>query len=122
MDDLYHQEILDHYHHPDNYGELKNADFVISETNASCGDSFVFYIVLDKQKTKIKKLLFTGTGCAISTAACSMLTSELIGKPLKAVETLDVDYMQSLIGTTITPTRLKCLMLPVKALAKIHKH
>ena len=118
MDDLYHQEILDHYHHPDNYGELKNADFTLEETNASCGDGFVFYVILDDLGSTIEDLKFTGTGCAISTAACSILTGKLIGQPLSAIQKLDLDYMQSLIGAQITPTRLKCLMLPARALIK----
>jgi len=132
MDDLYHQEILDHYHHPDNYGELKNADLVIEETNASCGDSFTFYVKLKSRDRSsrdlpdpgmkspgidvIEDLSFTGTGCAISTAACSMLTGKLKGQPLSALKKLDLDYMQALIGAQITPTRLKCLLLPAKAL------
>lgn len=138
MDDLYHQEILDHYHHPDNYGEIKDADLTIEETNASCGDSFTFYIKLAKHTQAlpggvperqrraspgvgdiIQELKFTGTGCAISTAACSMLTSKLIGQPLSILKTLDFDYMQTLIGAQITPTRLKCLMLPAKALGQL---
>jgi hypothetical protein len=50
MDDLYHQEILDHYHHPDNFGDLKNPDYLIEETNASCGDSFTFYLKIKPSK------------------------------------------------------------------------
>jgi nitrogen fixation NifU-like protein len=124
-DDLYHQEILDHYHHPDNYGEIKNAGLVIEETNASCGDSFKFYIILDIQKSlprrqagKIQNLSFTGTGCAISTAACSLLTSKMKGQPLSKIKNLSPKFMQSLIGAQITPARLKCLMLPAKALKR----
>jgi nitrogen fixation protein NifU and related proteins len=132
MDDLYHQEILDHYHHPDNFGDLKNPDYLIEETNASCGDSFTFYINLDPSKTLpltkgelegviLQDLKFTGTGCAISTAACSLLTTHLKGKPLKEVENLDPEFMQTLIGSQITPMRLKCLMLPAKAMQKLIK-
>lgn len=119
MDDLYHQDILDHYKHPDNFGKLDHADHVIEESNASCGDIFKFYVVLDDQRSMIKDLKFEGTGCAISTAACSMLTSKLIGQPLSVLKNLDIDYMQSLIGAEITPTRLKCLLLPARALSQI---
>lgn len=118
-DDLYHQDILDHYNHPDNFGKLDHPDQVIKETNASCGDSFTFYIVLSNQKSVIRDLKFEGTGCAISTAACSMLTTKLKGQPLSALKDLNLDYMQRLIGTQITPTRLKCLLLPARALVQL---
>ncbi|OGV97118.1 hypothetical protein A2W24_00215 [Microgenomates group bacterium RBG_16_45_19] len=121
-DDLYHQEILDHYRHPDNYGRLKSADRVIKETNASCGDSFIFYVLINHQSLTIKDLKFTGTGCAVSTAACSLLTSHLKGKPVTALANLTPEFMQQLIGATITPLRLNCLMLPVKALSQIQPH
>jgi nitrogen fixation protein NifU and related proteins len=130
MDDLYHQEILDHYHHPDNFGALKNPDHTIEESNASCGDSFTFYLKIKPSKTlpltkgelegvMLQDLKFTGTGCAISTAACSLLATHLKGKPLKEVENLTLDFMQTLIGSQITPMRLKCLMLPAKAMQKL---
>lgn len=120
IDDLYHQEILDHYHHPDHFGQLENPDHVITETNASCGDSFTFFIKLDSRKSIIKHLSFTGQGCAISTATSSLLVTHLIGKPLREIAKLDITFMQQLLGSEITPMRLKCLMLPVKALQKIH--
>lgn len=119
MDDLYHQEILDHYYHPDNYGSLPSADYVIEETNASCGDSFTFYLKLDDLQSTILDLRFTGTGCAISTAACSLISRNLIGKPLSTIKTLDFPYLQSLLKVEIGAARIKCLMLPAKALNRL---
>lgn len=121
-DDLYQQEILDHYHHPDNFGELKHADEVIEESNASCGDSFTFYLQLDSQKNTIKQIHFTGQGCAISTAACSLITSALKNKSVSTIKSLNLDYMQTLLHTQITPMRVKCLMLPAKALSQLVKN
>lgn len=118
-DDLYHQDILDHYQHPDNFGKLDHPDQVIKETNASCGDSFTFYVVLDNQKSKIQNLTFEGSGCAISTAACSKLTTYLKGKPVGEITKLTPEFMQNLIGAPITPLRLKCLLLPAKALSRL---
>lgn len=122
MDDLYHEHILDHYRHPDNFGKLAKADYTIQETNASCGDSFTFYLILNNQKTKIKNVTFTGQGCAISTAACSLLTSKLKGQPLSILKNLNLDYMQNLLQVEIGAARLKCLLLPAKALSRLlHK-
>lgn len=119
MDDLYHQEILEHFKHPHHFGKLAKADLVIEETNASCGDSFTFYVVIDHLSSTISDLQFTGVGCAISTAASSLLIDHLIGQPVSALKTIDQSFMQALIGSKITPTRLKCLMLPAHALKKV---
>jgi nitrogen fixation protein NifU and related proteins len=139
MDDLYHQEILDHYHHPDNFGVIDHPDQTIDETNASCGDVFKFYVTLnhprgegsknllrgglkgssDGDSSIIEAVKFIGIGCAISTAACSLLTSYLKGKSISVIKNLDDKFMQSLIGAEISPARLKCLMLPARAVSKL---
>ena len=129
-DDLYQQQILDHYQHPHNLGELKDADLVLEESNASCGDNFTFYIKFNNpppfpkgelRGVVIDKITFTGTGCAISTTACSLLTDKLIGKPVSHINKLNLKFMHKLIGVEVTLLRQKCLMLPVKAVQKIYK-
>ena len=129
-DDLYHQQILDHYRHPQNFGKLPHADHIITETNASCGDSFTFYLKLNKplplekgelEGVVIKGISFTGTGCAISTAASSLLTQHLQGKSVEEINNIDQTFMQHLIGVKVTPARLKCLMLPAKALESLKR-
>jgi nitrogen fixation protein NifU and related proteins len=134
MDDLYQQQILDLYKNPTNFGKMRDADYIVTETNASCGDSYTFYIRLkkpshsgvalaapseDESSKQIETISFTGTGCAISTAACALLAQSLEGKPVSKVVDIDLDYMQQLIGSQVSTSRQKCLMLPVVALAKI---
>lgn len=122
MDDLYQQLILDHYHNPQNRGELENADLKQEEANASCGDEFAFFIKWGKDKRgnkTIQEISFTGQGCAISTAACSLLTEELKGKAAEVIPELTLEYMQSLLGIKVTLARQKCVMLPVRAMQKL---
>jgi nitrogen fixation protein NifU and related proteins len=88
MDDLYHQEILEHYQAPHNFGVLDGADHHLEEANHSCGDVFTFYIILDDHKSKIINLSFKGVGCAISTAASSLLLEYLKGKPVAELKKL----------------------------------
>jgi len=80
--DLYREEILEYYKSPANKGILKDADYVIDETNASCGDDIKLYLKFDK-KDIITDVKFDGHGCAISVATTSMLTEYLIGKSKK---------------------------------------
>ncbi len=122
MDDLYQQQILDHFKNPRNLGELDDADVVVKETNSSCGDSLTLYIKWGKDShgTKIiKDIKYKSLGCAISTAATSLLVEKLVGQPASVLSQLTPQYMQALIGAQITPSRLKCLLLPTKALSQI---
>jgi nitrogen fixation protein NifU and related proteins len=119
MDDLYHQQILEHYQAPHHFGVLDNADHHHEEANHSCGDVFTFYLATDEHKSKIENLSFMGVGCAISTAASSLLLDHLKGKSISEIKTLDQTFMQDLIGAEISTTRLKCLMLPARALEKL---
>ncbi len=38
MEDLYREQILDHYKNPRNWGELDDADLEFEDTNPLCGD------------------------------------------------------------------------------------
>jgi nitrogen fixation NifU-like protein len=118
-DDLYHQQILDIYRNPPHFGKLKNPDAVITETNSSCGDSFTFYLKFSPDKKTFQKITFTGTGCAISTASCSLLIDHLITQPISVVKKIDQSFMEQLIGTKITPARHKCLILSQMALNQL---
>ncbi len=120
MDDLYQQLILDHYHNPQNRGAIDNADVEQTEANASCGDEFTFFIKWSEKQgeKRIGEISFEGHGCAISTAACSLLTEELKGKSLAELPKLTLGYMQTLLGIEVTLARQKCVMLPVRAIQK----
>lgn len=118
-DDLYHQQILEIFKDPSHFGEMKNPDQVLTETNASCGDSFTFYLKLSQDKQSIENITFTGLGCVISTASASLLIDYLISKPVTTINQIDQKSMESLLGITITPARLKCLMLAQRALATL---
>lgn len=121
MDDLYQEFLLDHYKHPRNWGENKNADFIISESNASCGDAFTFFVTFEKNRVGIqiiKEVKFEGEGCVISTAASSILTETLKGKSVQELKNLDFAYMQSIVGIEVSAARQKCMMLAAKAMQK----
>jgi nitrogen fixation NifU-like protein len=119
MDDLYQEHILDHYKHPHHFGELPGADQTVRDSNASCGDLVV--IALKLVGDKIVEAKFRGVGCAVSTAAASLLLDK-INKEHPTIESLlaisETD-MENLLGIEVTPTRKKCLLLPLRALQKL---
>ena len=76
MDDLYRENILDHYKRPRNFGRPDEYDLDFEDTNPFCGDEQHVFIKLDDDG-RVASVAFEGKGCAISTAATSMLTEEL---------------------------------------------
>lgn len=113
MSDLGMEILLDHYKDPRNYGHLENPDISHHEGNPSCGDEITIELQLDGDT--ITDMRFSGKGCAVSQAAASLLTEELIGQPLERIKEIGRDEMLDLIGIEVNPMRLKCALLAIKA-------
>ena len=114
MDDLYRENILDHYKRPRNYGRPERFDLEFEDTNPLCGDEQHVFIVLGEDG-KVREVGFEGKGCAISTAATSMLTEELAGKSREDLLRLDKSEVLDLLGIEISATRMKCALLGLKS-------
>src|SRR4051794_25809649 len=113
MDELYRDQILEHYKRPHNFGRLEGADLEFEDTNPLCGDEQHVTIRLDADE-KVAEVAFDGKGCAISTAATSLLTDELVGKSREEVLRLPKEFVLELLGIEISATRMKCAMLGLK--------
>ena len=113
MDELYRDQILEHYKRPHNYGRLEDPDLEYEDTNPLCGDEQHVTIRLDEDG-KVAEIAFDGKGCAISTAATSLLTDELEGMSREDLLRLDKDFVLDLLGIEISATRMKCALLGLK--------
>lgn len=121
--ELYQEQILDHYHHPHNYGELPHPDERVEGANLSCGDEIV--VTVNYRDDRVNEVAFSGRSCAICTAAASMLTDELKGKSIGEIAKLNREDVLRLIGIELSPIRLKCALLPletVKCLKRVGAH
>jgi nitrogen fixation protein NifU and related proteins len=114
MDALYREAILDHYKHPRRKGHLEQADIRYHDHNPFCGDEIT--IELNVQDGVVVDAAFDGRGCAISQATASMLMEEIVGKSTDELKQLDKEYILEMLGIEIGPVRLKCALLPLKAL------
>ncbi|TMK40987.1 MAG: iron-sulfur cluster assembly scaffold protein [Actinobacteria bacterium] len=114
MDDLYRDFILEHYKRPRNFGELEPRDLEAHDYNPLCGDEMGVHIRLDGDR--IAALRFHGHGCAISQAAASIASEELIGMRRQEAAGLDADWMLELLGIPISATRRKCALLNLKVM------
>jgi len=113
MDELYRDQILEHYKRPHNFGRLESFDLEHEDTNPFCGDEQHVYIKLDDDG-KVAEVAFEGQGCAISTAATSLLTDELVGLTREELLKIPKEEVLELLGIEISATRMKCAMLGVK--------
>ncbi len=116
MDSLYQENILDHFKHPRNFGEPTTYTSKTDGSNPSCGDDLTLYLtVLDELITDAS---FTGVGCAISTAATSMLLIEIKGKSIADVAAMSEQSVYGMLGVIVGPEREKCALLAWKTLQK----
>ncbi len=115
MDDLYRDEILEHYRRPHNFGTLASPDAVHEGSNPLCGDRLTMMLGIGPSGT-VDEVAFTGRGCAISQASASMLTDSIKGKPLDEVARLGAQNVLDDLGIEISPARLKCALLSLETL------
>ena len=115
MEDLYRENILDHYQNPRNYGLLDDPDISYEDDNPLCGDIIRIDVKLD-EGGRVCQVSFSGEGCAISKAAASMLTEKVLGKSLDEVKQIGKDDVLEMLGIQLGPVRLKCALLSLKAL------
>jgi nitrogen fixation NifU-like protein len=101
FDDLYGEVIIDHSKRPRNCRPMPDANHRADGHNQLCGDKLRLYLKLEDDR--VADASFEGSGCAISTAAASLMTESLKGKTRKESLTL-LDIFHELL-TTDTPVR-----------------
>src|SRR5918998_5397945 len=115
MDDLYRENILEHYKQPRNFGELDDPDLEYEDNNPLCGDELKVQLKVGEDGT-VADVAFSGHGCAISQASASMASDEVVGMPVGDLLRLDREFVLDLLGIEISATRMKCALLSLKVL------
>ena len=125
FDDLYRDIILDHARRPRNRGRPPTANRVATGDNPTCGDNCTVFLRLD-DAGRIAAVGFDGSGCAISTASASIMTTQIKGKTAAEVETAfaglkdilatgqapdDFNELAAFAGVHAFPARIKCATL-----------
>jgi nitrogen fixation NifU-like protein len=123
--DLYQQVILDHNRKPRNFRKIADANRTAEGYNPLCGDQITLYLTVNDGV--VVDAAFQGSGCAISKAAASLMTAEVIGKSEAEVDALfhrvhamltgtngdaaDVGKLAVFAGVREFPSRIKCATL-----------
>lgn len=119
MDDLYRENILDHYKHPHNWSPpgaaIEDPDLEFQDLNPLCGDELGVQLSVGGDG-RIEDVRFSGHGCAISQAAASMTSDEIKGMRVQDLLGLDRSFVLDLLGIDISATRMKCALLSLKVL------
>ena len=124
LTDLYQQVILDHNRRPRNRGKLPSANRVAHGDNPTCGDQCNVYLRVEGDR--IADISFDGSGCAISQASASLMTTQLKGKTAAEAEELfknfhhivtsgeapeEISDVAAFAGVHAFPARIKCATL-----------
>ena len=125
--ELYQELVLDHNSRPRNFREMENATTRMEGYNPLCGDRVTVYVKLGGGC--IEDVSFQGSGCAISRASASMMTTTIKGKTIDEAERLfgafhemvtgegdpddddDLGDLEVLAGVAEFPSRVKCATL-----------
>jgi nitrogen fixation NifU-like protein len=125
--ELYQQVILDHNKNPRNFRELPRASHKVEGYNPLCGDHYTIYLDLDGET--IRDVGFTGSGCAISKASASVMSTSVKGKSREEADRMfevfrrlvtgekagldaaDLGRLAAFSGVSEFPARVKCATL-----------
>ncbi len=127
LNQLYQEVILDHNRKPRNFGKLEGADHHAEGFNPLCGDRCAVYLKMDGDR--ISNVKFEGSGCAISKASSSIMTTIVKGKKRSEAEEFfkkfhdmvtgqsaastspDFERLKVFSGVSEFPARVKCASL-----------
>ena len=115
-EEIYKENILDHYRHPHNAGVLTDYTIRHHELNPLCGDQIELFIKLNG--CRCCDVSFCGKGCAISQASVSLLTDILKNKSIEEMKKITGEDILQMLGIRIGVVRMKCALLSLKALHK----
>ena len=86
LDELYQSLILDHNRRPRNPGPLASANREARGRNPLCGDECTLWLRVEDGV--VAEVAQAGSGCAISKASASVLTTVVRGQPIAEVARL----------------------------------
>ena len=123
--ELYQDVIIEHSKRPRNFHALDHGQKA-DGYNPLCGDTITVYLDMDGER--VSDCAFQGHGCAISTAAASVMTETLKGKTRAEAEAIFQEYhglvtghgradpehlgkLAVFAGVSEFPARVKCATL-----------
>jgi nitrogen fixation NifU-like protein len=126
---LYQEIILDHNRNPRNFKKMEDADRTVEGYNPLCGDHYTVYLKMNGDI--VQEIAFQGSGCAISKASASVMSTVLKGKTRTEAAAWfekfhhlvkgeakgeigmeEYGKLAAFAGVSEFPARVKCAILP----------
>ena len=115
---MYSPQMLDHFEHPRNGGEVSDADASVQVENPACGD--ILRLSAKISDGRIADIRFRAKGCVPSMACASLLTEMVKGRTLAEARQLRREQLVAAAGT-LPPASMHASHLAMDALAALLK-
>ena len=113
--DMYRKQILELARSPHNYGDLESPiTHKFKQENFLCGDGIE--VQLNIKDGIVQEVKFKGQGCALCTASASLVTDKVKSMEVKDVENLGEKDILNILNIPVTPGRMDCAMITLKAI------
>lgn len=93
---MYSEQVLEHFHHPRNVGEIDNPTVVAEASNPICGDVFKLSVLV--HEGKVSKAKFKVQGCVPAVACGSWLTEAITGKQVAELGSMTAVQVENGLG------------------------
>jgi nitrogen fixation NifU-like protein len=93
---MYSPQLLDHFEHPRNAGELADADARVRVENPACGD--VLELAARLRHGRIQAIRFRAKGCVPAMACGSLVTELVLGRTVAEAKTVSRATIERQIG------------------------
>lgn len=115
---MYSQQLLDHFEHPRNAGDVTDPDASVQLENPACGD--VLKLTAKVTEKTITDIRFRAKGCVPAIACGSLLTQMIRGRTLSEARNLTREELIKAIGG-VPPASSHAGHLAIEALAALLK-
>lgn len=110
---MYTEQVMEHFEHPRNVGEIPDANGVGEVGNAKCGDIMKMFLKIENGI--IVDVKFKTYGCASAIATSSIATEMIKGQPIeKALELSNKAVVEALGG--LPAHKIHCSVLAEQAI------
>lgn len=110
---MYTEQVMDHFMHPRNMGEIENADGVGEVGNAKCGDIMKMFLKIDDGV--ITDCKFKTYGCASAIATSSIATEMIKGHKVEEALALSNKAVVEALGG-LPAHKIHCSVLAEQAI------
>ena len=113
---MYSAQVLDHFEHPRNTGQVSDADASVQVENPACGD--ILRLSAKIRDGHIADIRFRAKGCVPSMACASLLTEMVKGHTLAEARQLRREQLVAAAGS-LPPASLHASHLALDALVAL---